>query len=804
VRGKAHVKVRVQMPGGKPAPAGTQVAVAAVDEALLELMPNDSWALLDAMLQRRAYGVETSTAQMEIVGRRHFGRKAVPAGGGGGHSATRELFDTLLLWNPRVTLDANGEAAVDVPLNDALTSFRIVAIAAVGDGTFGTGSTSIRSTQDLQLISGLPPLVREGDRFRAQFTVRNTTARAMKVVVTPSASGLTLDSQTVDVAPGSAREVAWTVAPPDGLSEATPAALTWSIAAAEQGGPHASDALKVTQRVTAAIPVTVQQATLTQVDGTFTLPVAAPANATTTQAGAVRGGIAVSLQPKLSEGLPGVRRWFERYPYGCLEQLSSRALGMTDVAQWQAVIARMPVYLDRDGLANYFPPSDDSGNTGSPTLSAYLLAVSDEASKLDSRFALPDDLRAKLETGLTNFVEGKITRNYWSPRKDLDLRKLEAIEALSRFGDARPSMLESIEVAPNQWPTSAVLDYYAILSRVKDIPQRDQKLAQAEQIIRARLTYQGTRLTFSTADSDDLWWLMTGSETNAARTALTFVGTPGWKDEMPRLVAGLLALQDHGAWSTTTSNLWGMLAVQAFSRAFESTPVTGQTKLQLGATAKSIDWSQPALAAANAASATAITKTANVRSQLLPWPADARTSPASLTLTQQGTGKPWATIESLAAVALKAPFAAGYRITKTVTPVDPAVKGVYTRGDVVRVHLDIDAQTDMTWVVVNDPVPAGATILGSGLGRDSEAATSGEKPQDGAWPAFVERSFEGYRAYYDYLPKGKLSIEYTIRLNNAGTFGLPPTRVEALYAPSTFGVMPNANVVVQQPAAAKQ
>ena len=91
----------------------------------------------------------------------------MPAGGGGGHSATRELFDTLLLWNPRVTLDANGEATVDVPLNDALTSFRIVAIAAVGAGQFGTGSASIRSTQDLQLISGLPPLVRVGDQFRA-------------------------------------------------------------------------------------------------------------------------------------------------------------------------------------------------------------------------------------------------------------------------------------------------------------------------------------------------------------------------------------------------------------------------------------------------------------------------------------------------------------------------------------------------------------------------------------------------------------------------------------------------------------
>ncbi len=170
---------------------------------------------------------------------------------------------------------------------------------------------------------------------------------------------------------------------------------------------------------------------------------------------------------------------------------------------------------------------------------------------------------------------------------------------------------------------------------------------------------------------------------------------------------------------------------------------------------------------------------------ILPW------SIGSLTLTQDGTGKPWATIESLAAVGLKAPFAAGYRIAKTVTPVDPAVKGVLSRGDIVCMHLDIDAQSDMTWVVVNDPIPAGATILGSGLGRDSSAATEGEQ-QKGSWPAFVERGFDGYRAYYDYLPKGKLQVEYTMRVNNPGSFGLP----------STFGALPNAPVVVK-PLAAK-
>lgn len=806
VRGKAHVRLQVHLPDGKPAPAGTQIAVAAVDEALLELMPNESWDLLDAMLERRAYGVETATAQMEIVGRRHFGRKAVPAGGGGGHSATRELFDTLLLWNPRVTLDANGEATLDVPLNDALTRFRIVAVAAVGPGTFGTGSTSIRSTQDLQLISGLPPLVREGDVFRAQFTVRNTTTRAMKVLVTPNVPGLTLAAQTVDLAADSAREIAWSVTTPDGLADTPSAALTWNVAAAEQGGPHASDAVKLSQRVSAAVPVTVQQATLTQIDGTLSLPVAAPPDASATASGTVRGGIAVSLQAKLADGMPGVRRWFERYPYDCLEQQTSRAIGLRDAAQWQAVVAKMPVYLDSDGLANYFPPADDSGNHGSPTLSAYLLAVSDEASKLDARFALPDDVRGKLQAGLVAFVEGRIERNSWAPRKDLDLRKLAALEALSRYGMVQPRMLGSIEIAPNQWPTSAVLDYYAILSRVTDIAQRDDKRAQLEQILRSRLTYQGTRLTFSTEADDVLWWLMTGPEDNAARTALTFVEAPAWKDEMPRLVSGLLALQCNGAWQTTTANVWGSLALARFSQAFESTPVTGQTKLQFGTLDKTISWDQPVMPKGAGASAGAVTQTpaanpatrsASARSELLPWPSSNPGASTPLTLTHDGAGKPWATIESLAAVALKAPLAAGYRITRTVTPLDPAVKGVYSRGDVVRVHLDIDAQTDMTWVVVNDPVPAGATILGSGLGRDSEAATQGEKSDQGTGPVFVERGFDGYRAYYDYLPKGKFSIEYTVRLNNVGTFGLPPTRVEALYAPSTFGALPNAPVVVQ-------
>ena len=105
----------------------------------------------------------------------------------------------------------------------------------------------------------------------------------------------------------------------------------------------------------------------------------------------------------------------------------------------------------------------------------------------------------------------------------------------------------------------------------------------------------------------------------------------------------------------------------------------------------------------------------------------------------------------------------------------------------LRVTIEVNASADMTWVVISDPIPGGATILGSGLGRDSQIATQGEKKSGAGWPAFEERSFEAFRSYYEYLPKGVVKMEYTVRLNNVGDFALPPSRVEAMYAPEMFG-----------------
>ncbi|MDM0077856.1 MG2 domain-containing protein [Variovorax sp. J2P1-59] len=799
VRAQAQVTITGRLPDGKPA-AGAEVAVAAVDQALLELMPNDSWNLLEAMMQRRSWGVSTSTAQMEIVGRRHYGRKAVPAGGGGGKSQTRELLDTLLLWKPAVVLDANGQATVTVPLNDALTTFRIVAVADAGTGLFGTGQTSIQATQDLQIISGLPPLVREDDQFRAQITLRNTTQQAMKVEATPRATLLTLEPQTVEIPAGEARELAWTVSAPAQLAQTRAEALLWEIEAKDTLS-GARDALKVRQRIVPAVPLTVQQATLVQLDGPFTIDVALPADALPG-----RGGLRLSLQPRLAEGLTGVRDWFAAYPYICLEQKASKSIGLRDGKAWQAVVAQLPTYLDGDGLANYFPPRDGEANRGSDILTAYVLAATHEAAALDPAFALPEAAVAPMAQGLAAFVEGRIQREFWSPRKDLDVRKLAALEALSRYGKAQGRMLGSITIAPNQWPTSAVIDWLNILKRVQDVPQRQQRIDEANNVLKARLSFQGTKVVFSTEQDDYWWWLMTNGDVNTARLLLAVMDDPAWKDETARLANGFIGRQQNGAWHTTTANLWGGLALEKFSKRFESAPVTGITAANLGTLKAQVDWSKVERIKATDASGAPNQTTAfgapaspgNLRnnSLFIPWP-EPPSAHDTLLVTQTGTGKPWLTLQSVAAVQLKAPFAAGYAITKTITPVEQAVKGIYTRGDILRVSLEVNASADMTWVAITDPIPGGATILGGGLGRDSQIATQGEKRSGRGWPAFEERSFEAFRSYYEHLPKGVVKMEYTVRLNNVGDFSLPPSRVEALYAPEMFGEAPNARMKVE-------
>ena len=175
--------------------------------------------------------------------------------------------------------------------------------------------------------------------------------------------------------------------------------------------------------------------------------------------------------------------------------------------------------------------------------------------------------------------------------------------------------------------------------------------------------------------------------------------------------------------------------------------------------------------------------------QRLQWPQQ----PATLQVTHTGTGKPWLMVQSVARVPLKQALSTGYRVHKEVLPLQQKMAGQWTAGDVA-----LDAQADMGWVVVDDPVPAGTSLLGRGLDRDSGMLRE-KMSQYASWldywyePSFAEYKQDSYRGYYERVRKGPLVAVYVLRLNQSGDFVLPPTRVEAMYAPEMFGMSPNAN-----------
>ncbi|WP_026067694.1 alpha-2-macroglobulin family protein [Pusillimonas noertemannii] len=798
VRDEAKVQIQVSTADGKPAAHG-QVAFAAVDEALLELAGNDSWRLLEAMHPRRSYGVQTATGQTQVVGRRHYGRKALPAGGGGGKSPTRELLDTLLLWQPDVQLDAQGRASVIVPLNDSISSFRLVAIADEGVSRFGEGQATIATTQDVQVISGLPALVREGDRYRASITVRNTTERDMSLQVQARYTGEglpdgALQPRTMKLGAGQADTLFWELTAPQAEQPDADAQLTWRLEATELEGEGAGDRLVVHQALAPSVPITVHQASLQAVDESapMHLSFAAPEGALRLGNGAPRGGLEVYLQSTLGGSLPGVVRWFADYQYTCLEQLGSRAIGMRSIDQWRDLMRKLPDYLDEDGLAAYFP----GGSQGSEVLTAYLLSASHEARSLGLDFALPERARESMRQGLLEFVQGRIARHRWAPMNDLQLRKLLVLEALAREGVMRPALLDSIQIVPDRWPTSSVIDWLSILTRVQDIPRRAEYMQQAEQIIRARMLNRGTELVFVENERDEQWWLMRSPQVDAARLLSLVADRPDWEEAVPRLAQGLIAAQSNGAWRTTTENLMASLAMEKFARTYEQVPVSGQVHVGISDTeSRSFNWDQPNAAASQAAQPSGqgggdfrSPSDEIVHHLLQPWPASGS---GVLDVRQEGFGKIWVWTRSLAAVPVRKPVVAGFELQRSLTPVSRAHPDRWSPGDIYRVRLTITARSASSWAVISDPIPAGATILGSGLGRDSAIATRTEEANRGPAPSFVERSFSGYRAYYEHLPQGVTEIDYTVRLNTVGRFSMPPTRIEALYQPDVQGILPH-------------
>jgi hypothetical protein len=401
-------------------------------------------------------------------------------------------------------------------------------------------------------------------------------------------------------------------------------------------------------------------------------------------------------------------------------------------------------------------------------LTAYILSITAEAG-----LPLPDGPRAKAIDAMKAVLDGRLRREDYG---DVRLQRIAAFSALARQGAATSAMLGQLGIAPNEMPTSSLADYLAALAKVPGLANGAQLRADGEQVLRRRLVYEGTRIDLS--DKGNMpWWLMSSDDEAAIKAVMVTLGRPGWQAETPKMMVGVAMRQQRGHWGTTTGNAWGTIAVRKFMAAYPAEAIAGVTTASLGSASVSRPW--PLLEPQ--------------RSFSLPLPAAA----TPLVMRQAGGAGPWAFVRVKAAVPLTQPLMAGYKMTKQVSVVQGLVPGRYTRGDVIKVTISVEASAERNWVVINDPVPSGATVIGS-LGGQSEMLNAQAGTAEGVSPNWIERGQGSWRAYYGWVPRGSFTISYVMRLNASGKFSLPATRVEAMYSPEIRAQLPNEVMTVAE------
>ncbi|MCC7495559.1 MAG: hypothetical protein IT204_24630 [Fimbriimonadaceae bacterium] len=248
-------------------------------------------------------------------------------GGGGGAGeepiAIREFFPDTILWQPTVTTGADGKATVTVEVPDSLTTWRATARAITADTIVGQQVERVVSTKDLIVRLQAPRFFTQLDETTISLVVTNKTSQQQQVAVGLQIEGLELVGNPTDSV----------VLPPNGqarvdrvVKAVTPGRAT--ITATARGADD-SDGVKLTfpvlphgaEKFAAAAGRVGAEGTA---QATLNLPAARREDATK---------LTVTVSPTLLASLLDALPYLIEYPYGCVEQTTSKFLPAVMVAR---------------------------------------------------------------------------------------------------------------------------------------------------------------------------------------------------------------------------------------------------------------------------------------------------------------------------------------------------------------------------------------------------------------------------------------------------------------------------------------
>lgn len=225
----------------------------------------------------------------------------------------RTVFKDTAYWNPDIHTNANGEAKVTFKLPDNLTTWVIAGIADTIDTKVGQNTQEIIVTKSVIVRPVLPNILREGDEVIVSSLVQNFSDQKQKFNITASFDSGKLDRTEVssEIPPGGTKEFFWKIHPDKENDKAK-----FTVSAKSATNPNAQDT------IVSEIPVRIfgffeEVAQVGDGSKKFNVSLSPDADKQKSE-------ITLSLSPSIIGALPKAMEYLIGYPYGCVEQTTSR------------------------------------------------------------------------------------------------------------------------------------------------------------------------------------------------------------------------------------------------------------------------------------------------------------------------------------------------------------------------------------------------------------------------------------------------------------------------------------------------
>lgn len=842
------VKVDLAVKDSAGKPASGEVTLYVVDEAVLRLTSYEVPDPIGFIYPERPLSMRLGEPLLHLVRKRSYGEKGEVQGGGGGDGSGggfRNQFKTTVLFNPTLELK-DGVASTSFALPDNLTAFRLMAVVITQGDRFGSGEASVQVNKPVMALPAMPRFARVGDVFEAGVVVHAHGPAAGEVTVTATVEGgaqLTgAPEQKVVIKEGSPKEVRF------GFKALRPGVTAFRFKVV---GAGASDGVE--EKLPIELPVEVDAvATYGDTTDQRVEGIVPPKDVYEDL-----GGLTVSMA---STSLGGFDRGFQQlieYPYGCLEQQSSRlvpfialreiagqfgvpwpdrnkkkaaaddefnallntyffrTLDVSDQKDPDEIIASTVKSIlslqDTNGSFRYWPSSLCS-DPWSSTYATMALARAKEVG-----FAVPADRLARAEKYLGDVVGGNCG-SCWSQLYCGDETRVFAAYVLARMKKPKSSSYGEFYARR----ASLSLFSRALLANAMYVGGGDRKQANAllqEILNNAKESPKGLSIaevnsaTYATLFNSDT------RTTGVVLQALTDISPDHpYVGKMARYLTGVR--QGDGEWRSTQEAAWSLIGLTQVLRTKEKDTPDFRASLTMGA-------AELMGQAFKGRSMKPEVKTIAMKDLL----AQAQGGEQKLTFKKDGAGVLYYSAllkyapKTMPTQALDSglfvqrwfePYAGGGQTTK------------FFAGDLVRIRLRVASNQERHWAAFEVPLPAGLEPVDTSLSTTAKLTRSPDEEQrepgydaeggeDGYEGGVEEEEYNPWRyafwspfnhiemrdsrvvVFADHLPPGVHVASFVARATTPGTFVMKPARGELMYEPEVWGRSEGGELVVELP-----